>query len=169
MLTITDSLPATAERPTVRGSRSARLPRGYAPRMDLYDSLIRGVAQRHSIAPALLKAVCVAESGMNPRAVSHHGALGLMQLMPSTAAALNVEDPFDPGQSLDGGAKYLAAQIARFGDVEQAIAAYNAGPARVHVAGGVPQIPETLAFVAQVMRLYRYFQNEHPLAGEPAS
>ena len=154
---------------TAHGPRRPRPPRGYTSQMDRFDGLIHGVANRYSISPALLKAMCIAESGMNPLAVSRHGALGLMQLMPTTARALDVVDPFDPGQSLAGGARYLAGLLEQFGAVEQAIAAYNSGPARVREAGGVPAIPETEAFVARVLGLYRFFLDEHPLVSGPDS
>jgi soluble lytic murein transglycosylase-like protein len=99
----------------------------------------------------LLRAVVAVESGFHPRAVSPAGAAGLTQLMPGTAAELGVADPFDPAQSLAGGATYLAAQIARFDDLELALAAYNAGPGRVLAAGGAPRIAETRRFVDAVV------------------
>ena len=91
-----------------------------------------------------------AESAFDPRAVSPKGAQGLGQLMPDTARALGVTDPFDPAQNLDGAARYFTTQLARFGDVHLALAAYNAGPHRVVEYGGVPPFRETRAYVAKI-------------------
>ena len=139
-------------------------PRGYKPSMDRYDTLILGSAQRSGVSPALVKAVCLAESAMNPKAVSKSGAQGLMQLMPGTAGDMDVSDPFDPAQSIDGGARYLSHQLRTFGDLRLALAAYNAGPARVQAAGGIPAIPETEQYVVKVMAFYRFFLERHPVA-----
>ena len=108
-------------------------------------------AVSHSIPPALFEAVVRAESGFNPNAVSPKGAIGLTQLMPGTAKALGV-DPTDPVENLNGGAQYLRQQFERFGSWPLALAAYNAGPARVAKLGRIPNIPETKTFVARVMR-----------------
>lgn len=106
-------------------------------------------ARRHGVDPPLFAALVWAESGFSADAVSHAGAVGLAQLMPATAAGLGV-DPHDPEQNLDGGARYLADQLDRFGDERLALAAYNAGPGRVARAGGVPQIAETQQYVTRV-------------------
>jgi len=94
--------------------------------------------------------VARAESGFNPRAVSRAGALGLMQIMPSTARGLNV-DPLDPAQAVDGAARLLASHLDRFGTVELALAAYNAGPNAVARHGGIPPYSETRTYVQRVM------------------
>lgn len=121
-----------------------------------YGTLIRAAAQRHGIDPALVAAVIQVESGFNPRAVSPAGAKGLMQLMDVTAASLGVRDPFDPAQNLDGGARYLRQMLDRFaGDLRLALAAYNAGPLAVEWAGGVPDYPETRAYVSKVLATYQ--------------
>jgi soluble lytic murein transglycosylase-like protein len=167
VLTITDSPRAGAEHEQVQaptGLRPTSRPRGYTAAWDRYDRLIARTASRHGLSWALVKAVAVVESGMNPGAVSRQGALGLMQLSPRTAAALGVQDPLDPSQSLDGGARFLARQIEAFGALDMALAAFNAGPASVRLAGGVPAIPETAAFVERVLRLYAWFLDEHSLA-----
>lgn len=114
---------------------------------------IEHAARQAGIEPELLGAVVQAESGFRPDAVSSAGAIGLAQLMPQTAAALGV-DPHDPEQNLLGGARYLRAQLDRFGAVDLALAAYNAGPGRVVDAGGVPQIPETVAYLDRVRTNY---------------
>ncbi|MGQ9454277.1 MAG: lytic transglycosylase domain-containing protein [Armatimonadota bacterium] len=119
-----------------------------------YDELINSSASKYNIDPALLKALIHAESGFKPNAVSPAGAMGLTQLMPATAAALNVSDPFDPTQSIDGGARYLRAQLDRFGgDESLALAAYNAGPGAVIKYGGIPPYSETQRFVNRVLAL----------------
>ena len=118
---------------------------------DAYDAEIAEAAAREGLDPGLLKALVRAESGFNANAVSRAGAQGLTQLMPGTAAALGVANPFDPRQNLAGGARYLRQQLDRFGDLEPALAAYNAGPAAVVRYGGVPPFPETQAYVTNVL------------------
>jgi soluble lytic murein transglycosylase-like protein len=114
-------------------------------------STLVAAAEAHDVSPALLAAVTAAESGFDPAARSSAGAMGLTQLMPATAAALGVADPYDPTENLMGGAAYLADQLGAFGhDVALALAAYNAGPAAVRTYGGIPPYPETQAYVAKV-------------------
>lgn len=132
--------------------------------LDAYDRYFVEAAGNHGIPAELLKAVCVAESHMNPKAVSRAGAQGLMQLMPSTASALGVDDPFDPGQAIAGGAAYLARQISAFGSYRLALAAYNAGPSAVRKAGGVPDFQETRTYVDRVMAIYNHFRDTRPLS-----
>lgn len=114
---------------------------------------IEAAATQAGVDPRLLAALTWAESGFNASAHSGAGAVGLTQLMPGTAAGLGV-DPRDPAQNLLGGARYLRAQLDRFGSVELALAAYNAGPGRVAQAGGVPRIAETQAYVPRVLSHY---------------
>jgi soluble lytic murein transglycosylase-like protein len=116
-----------------------------------YAAKVEELARRFDLSPALLEAVVWQESRWRANAVSPVGAQGLAQLMPGTAAYLRV-DADDPLQNLEGGARYLREQLDRFdGDLEKALAAYNAGPGRVEAAGGVPNIRETKAYVAAVM------------------
>lgn len=122
-----------------------------APAGPPYRELIDEAAAAHGLDPQLLHALVLVESAYRPRAVSAAGAAGLTQLMPGTAADLGVTDRLDPRQNLFGGAAYLAAQLRRFGDVRLALAAYNAGPARVAAAGQIPRIRETQAFVTRVV------------------
>lgn len=140
---------ATAATTGFAGAWSANLPTdGRA-----WAAPIERAALRAGIDPALLASLVWAESNFRADARSHAGAIGLAQLMPGTAAGLGV-DPHDPQQNLDGGARYLAAQLRRFGSPELALAAYNAGPARVASAGGIPPIAETRAYVPRVLAYY---------------
>ncbi len=121
-----------------------------------YDDMIRQAAAEAGVSPALVKAVARAESGFDPHSGSAAGAQGLMQLMPATARGLGVSDPYDPLQSLRGGARYLRQMLDRFnGDVTKALAAYNAGPNAVARYGGIPPYAETQAYVPRVLG---YFQ-----------
>lgn len=116
-----------------------------------YAAKIAELAQRFDLSPALLEAVVWQESRWREGAISPAGARGLAQLMPGTARYLGV-DPDDPMQNLEGGARYLREQLDRFeGDLEKALAAYNAGPGRVARAGGIPNIRETQNYVASIM------------------
>ena len=115
-----------------------------------YQSLFSAAGARYGISPDLLAAVAQVESSDNPQAVSGAGAEGLMQLMPGTAASLGV-DPFDPAQAIDGGAQLLAQDLQHFGSVPLALAAYNAGAGAVEQAGGIPDYPETQAYVQNVL------------------
>lgn len=116
-----------------------------------YAAKIHELSQRFDLSPSLLEALVWQESRWRENAVSPVGALGLAQLMPGTARYLRV-DPGDPDANLEGGARYLREQLDRFGgDLEKALAAYNAGPGRVERAGGVPNIRETKQYVAAIM------------------
>lgn len=134
------------------------------PALNDYDELILGASLRYGVPAELIKAVVLAESGMNPKAVSKAGAQGLMQLMPATADELAVEDPFDPADNIDGGTRYLAQQIKTFGSYRLAVAAYNAGPHNVKKHHGVPPFEETQRYVPRVLEFYEYFRTEAPIA-----
>jgi cell wall-associated NlpC family hydrolase len=117
-----------------------------------YDSMIQQAARDQGVDPALLKGLVQAESGFNNTSVSSVGAQGLTQLMPDTARGLGVTNSFDPLQNLEGGARFLAGALKRFGGNEQlALAAYNAGPAAVERYGGIPPFAETQAYVPRVL------------------
>ncbi|TAD76182.1 MAG: lytic transglycosylase domain-containing protein [Sphingomonadales bacterium] len=116
-----------------------------------YAAKIAELAARFDLSPSLMEALVWQESRWRENAVSPVGARGLAQLMPGTARYLGV-DPNDPFANLEGGARYLREQLDRFdGDLEKALAAYNAGPGRVERAGGIPNIRETQHYVAAIM------------------
>lgn len=120
------------------------------------DRLIEDHARLQRLDPALVRAVVTVESSYDPSARSAKGAMGLMQLMPATARSLEVENPYDPEENLRGGTTYLRRLLDRFGgDLERALAGYNAGPEAVDRFGGLPPYPETHGYVDRVLRLFR--------------
>jgi soluble lytic murein transglycosylase-like protein len=127
-------------------------PSGVRPAPETLRPMIEAAAQRHNLSPELLEAVARRESAFNPQAVSPKGAQGLMQIMPGTQRLLGVTNPFDAGQSLDGGARYLRMMLDRFGgDVPKALAAYNAGPEAVARHRGIPPYAETQGYVSRIL------------------
>lgn len=118
---------------------------------DRWRGRVAQLAAKYDISPILLEALVWQESRWRPGAVSSAGARGLAQLMPGTARQMGV-NPNDPHANLEGGARYLRMQLDAFGgDLEKALAAYNAGPGRVQAAGGIPRIRETQNYVASIM------------------
>jgi len=120
-----------------------------------YTAYVHKAAMKYDIAPELIKAVIKTESNGNHKAVSRKGAMGLMQLMPSTATDMNVSNPFNPEENIEGGAKYLRHLLERFnGNLTLALAAYNSGPRTVEKYGAIPPISETREYVRRVFDLY---------------
>ncbi len=136
-------------------------PRGVAPKVSHgeIDQLIDKYSEQNSLDPDFVKAVVKQESGFNPNAKSHCGAMGLMQLMPATAQGLGVTDAYDAEQNIYGGTKYLKGLMDRFhNNKELALAAYNAGPNAVKKYNGVPPYKETQNYVKSVMAAYGQYK-----------
>lgn len=124
-----------------------------------YRLEIQSAASFNELEESLIRAIIHAESAYQADARSPKGAQGLMQLMPETAAELDVADPFDPAANIEGGARYLAQLLSEFdGDLELAAAAYNAGPNAVYQHGGIPPFDETREYVRRVKILYKRYQ-----------
>ena len=118
-------------------------------------SMIEEASDKYGVDSKLIKALVQQESGYNPKAKSKAGALGLMQLMPSTAKGLGVTDPMDPKQNIEGGVKYFKSMLDRFhGNTILALAAYNAGPNAVSKYDGVPPYKETQNYVRSILKNY---------------
>lgn len=133
-----------------------RAPAQGGPKYHRYGKIITDAAHRHEMDPLLVRAVIRQESGFHANAVSKVGAKGLMQLMPETARELGVANAFDPRQNVEGGTTLLRQLLDRYhGQVDLALAAYNAGPGAVDRYGGIPPYPETQAYVRNVMASYR--------------
>ncbi len=128
-----------------------------------YGSFITIAAAREGVDPALLHALISVESGYNPTALSPKGAQGLMQLMPATAGRFGVKDRTDPEQNIAGGTRYLRSLIDRFGRIDLALAAYNAGEEAVERhKRRIPPFAETLAYVPRVLERYRKLRKDAP-------
>ncbi len=130
--------------------RLAVRPRGGARDPGPYLDVAKSAARRHGVPEELFLRLVRQESGWNPEAVSHKGAIGLAQLMPATARSLRV-NPNDPRENLEGGARYLSEQYRRFGSWRLALAAYNAGPEAVERHGGIPPYRETQGYVRAIL------------------
>ncbi len=121
-----------------------------------YSTYVQQAAAKYEIEPELIHAVIKTESNGNHRAVSRKGAMGLMQLMPSTAYDMNVVNPFNPEENIEGGTKYLKQLLEKFnGDLTLALAAYNAGPKTVEKYRNVPPISETKQYVKKIISLFK--------------
>lgn len=124
-----------------------------------YHDIIRQNARAYRLEEALVKAVIKAESNYNPQSLSNKGAQGLMQLIPETARLVNVDDPFDPAENIRGGSNYLRLMLDQFnGNLDLALAAYNAGPNAVQRHGGIPPYEETRNYVQRVRRYLEHYR-----------
>lgn len=122
---------------------------------DELNQYFQKAADTYNVDVKLLKCIAYAESNFRPNATSKSGAMGVMQLMPKTAEGLGVRDGYDAEQNILGGAKYISIQLNRFdGNIEYALAAYNAGPNRVKEYGGIPPFEETQNYVKKIMNIY---------------
>ena len=141
----------------------------YSQKAANYINLIQQICARHSVDAELVKAVIQVESNYEPRAVSRKGAMGLMQLMPGTAARYGVRQIFDPSDNIEGGVKYLRDLLQLFGsDLQLALAAYNAGETVVQRVNGIPNYVETKNYVRKVLALYNGEASYTPYAsGKP--
>ena len=126
-----------------------------------FDYIIRQKSVKYDIEPSIIKAVIEAESNWDDKAVSKKGAIGLMQLMPATARDMQISNRYDPEQNIEAGTRYLKMLLERFnGDMELAVAAYNAGPTNVEKSGGIPSFSETKKFVRNVISTYKEKSDE---------
>jgi len=150
------AVPARAETPI----EMSLVPDGALPKESIpFHGIIIQVAGRYEVDPYLIRAIIFAESGYNPKAKSKKGARGLMQLMPSTAKSLGVEDIYDPAENIDGGVRYFKSLLDRFdGDVQLALAAYNAGSRHVRNYEGIPPFKATRRYIKKVLKFHKKFK-----------
>lgn len=133
----------------------------------LFHSIIIQAANRNQVDPALVKAIIMAESSYNPRAISNKGAKGLMQLMPGTAKELGVENSFDPELNINAGVRYFKQLLNQFdGDMKLALAAYNAGSRKVRQYQGVPPYKVTQYYITKVCKYYQHYQKQMALESD---
>lgn len=152
-----DKTSSAKTRKAAKSKHARYAPKTYAPvSSDEYRQYVSSTASKYQIEADLIHAVIKTESNGNHRAVSRKGAMGLMQLMPSTANDMNVVNPFNPEENIEGGTRYLRYMIEKFnGNVSLALAAYNAGPKTVERYGAIPPIFETREYVKRVLSLYK--------------
>ena len=141
--------------PSLNPSTTAATTQQTSETVTNFDDIINEAATLYNLPEKLIKSVIKQESNFNPSATSYAGAAGLMQLMPATARSLGVDDITDPKQNVMGGSKYLSQMLSRYnGDIEIALAAYNAGPGNVDKYNGIPPFSETQNYVQKVFKNY---------------
>lgn len=168
-VTFTTRKPKAGEKYRVAGNKFGKFSRVsvrksyrsgvFRPVRSSYDKLIISTAKQNRLEPALVKAVVHVESAFRPRARSHKGAIGLMQLMPGTARRFGVRNSYDPVQNVKGGSKYLRFLLDRYrGNLTLALAAYNAGEGAVDKYSGIPPYRETQDYVKLVLRARKVYR-----------
>jgi soluble lytic murein transglycosylase-like protein len=139
----------------------------FTKRENIYQNIILEVSNRHQVDPALVKAIIMAESSYNPRAISKKGAIGLMQIMPTTAGDLGVNDLFNPAHNVDAGVRYIKKLLKQFdGDLRLALAAYNAGSKKVRKYRGIPPYKTTKQYIKKVFEYYQFYQGKEKIPPE---
>ncbi len=150
-----------AEAPSELAQAASPSPKPVKTKHKRFNPIIMEVADLHEMDPALIKAIIMAESGHNPKAVSKRGAKGLMQLMPLTAKSLGVEDVFDPEHNIKAGVVYFKKLLDQFnGDVKLALAAYNAGSRKVRKYKGIPPFRATRIYIRKVFKYYELYKDQ---------
>jgi hypothetical protein len=151
-----DEVPYIEPQPEKSGETAAAEPvQQDRPMLDgtPYGEIIASAAEAHGVDPMLVRALIQVESGYRPKARSPKGAMGLMQLMPSTAREYKLRNPFEPKANIEAGIKHLKTLIDRFGSSSLALAAYNAGPGAVEKFNGIPPYRETRSYVTRILAL----------------
>ncbi len=130
-------------------------------RLKRYEPIVKNVAEKYGVSDKLIKAIILAESSAKHDAVSNANAKGLMQLMDGTAREMGVRNPFDPRENIEGGTKYISKLLKDFGgQIDTALAAYNAGPQNVKKFNGIPPFEETQNYVKRVKAYLKFFEGE---------
>lgn len=156
--------PISYSKPTARAPNTSIKSPNKQDRLSIYEEYIIEAAKKYQLKPELIKSVILAESNANQYAVSKAGAKGLMQLLDSTANYLGVDNPFEPQQNILGGSRYLKRLLDTFeGNLDLALAAYNAGSGNVYKYSGIPPFPETRAYVARVKKIYERINSNKDL------